>query len=254
LRRILERAAIARIKAQYGEITVVLQRGGSLLGSPEGELSRDGNIGPIHGGFGRIVRAAPDNLTIVPIAMMYDFATTGRLRVFITIAPPITHIHLLPIAALQAVLHQAWLRHATLTCTQVGSAFLLQEGQPHRFTTSMLDAFIATEAEWLVMQGQAIDPALRHAAARRRRIHAFLRYAQQHDAVRRINATTWEIGQIATNLHVLPGEVGYEQAPFAYARNEYREIVQSCAPRDEGQGAEERGVCAEPHGDCRAPH
>ena len=96
------------------------------------------------------------------------------------------------------------------------------------FTTAACEDVIGDQAARLVARGHRVDSALLHPVRRHRRVRSFLRYAARHNAIRQLPNHTWEIRQIETEMHVLPGEVGYQHYPFAYAWHEYQEMTEAC--------------------------
>ena len=114
-------ARVGTAKAYLDDIAAWLRHGGSIFNGPEGRLTPDGRISPITSGMYRVLRASPPDTRVVPIALVYDFMTTRRTRLFVDLAPPIEHAPSLSRQDLFATLREAWLRAARFSCTQLAS-------------------------------------------------------------------------------------------------------------------------------------
>ena len=227
IRRHLKRRMIARIKNSITELNTWISRGGSLYGSPEGHLSPDGKVSPINSGLHRILHHTPSDTRLVPISIMYDFMTIGRLRIFVDFAPTIENVSNLPSDELDTRLRLAWLRSARITSTQLASGFLVnaeREGLSS-FTLDDVVVNLHYHAIKLVKAGRNVDRYLLKKNQARNRAKDFLVYAERHGLIRRIGGCTWELTLNETPINVRPREVGYDQSPLVYAWNELQEIL-----------------------------
>jgi hypothetical protein len=227
MRRPLKRRMISSIKDSISELNTWMSSGGSLFGSPEGHLSPDGKVSPINSGFHRILRQIPLDTRIVPISIMYDFMTIGRIRIFVDFAPTIENASLLPSNELDTRLRQAWLHSARITSTQLASGFLVnaeREGLSS-FTFDDIVASMYRQAIKLAKTGRNVDQNLLKQDLTRKRAKSFLAYAERHELVRRIGASSWELTLNETAIQVRPREVGYDQSPLVYAWNELQDIL-----------------------------
>jgi len=227
MRRPLERRMIARIKDSITELNVWVSSGGSLFGSPEGHLSPDGKVSKINSNLHRILRHIPSDMRIVPISIMYDFMTVGRMRIFVDFAPPIENAPLLPLDELDTRLRLAWLRSARITSTQLASGFLLnavREGLSSVTLDDVVDNMFH-QAVSLANAGRNVDQYLLTQNQTRKRALDFLAYAERHELIRRIGTNAWELTLNETAIHVRPREVGYDQWPLTYAWNELQDIL-----------------------------
>lgn len=225
-RRPLERRAVARIKGYLVDLAEWLWQGGSLYGSPEGQLSPDGRLSPINSGLHRMLRAGPPDTRIVPIFLIYDFMTVQRPRVFIDFAPAIENAPELPADELDNQLRAAWLHSARFTCTQLASGFLMQAlriGQPS-FTQHDLADYVCKQAAALHAAGRHVDEQLLDPRKAHKRVAGYLEYAARHHLVRR-DGHTWIPTAVETPIKVRPREVGYDQFPLMYAWNELQEML-----------------------------
>jgi hypothetical protein len=227
MRRSLKRRMIARIKESIIELNTWVSCGGSLFGSPEGHLSPDGKVSPINSGLHRILRHSPSDTRIVPISIMYDFMTVGRMRIFIDFAPTIENASLLPSSELDSRLRLAWLRSARITSTQLASGFLVKAKREglSSFTLDDVVDNMYHQAVKLAKAGRNVDRYLLTQNQVRKRAIGFLAYAERHELLRRIGKCTWTPTFNETAIQVRPREVGYDQLPLVYAWNELQEIL-----------------------------
>jgi hypothetical protein len=227
VRRSLERQAVARIKEHLADLDVCLWSGGSLFGSPEGQLSPDGKLSPINSGVHRILRAAPPDTRIVPIFTIYDFMRVGRIHVFIDFAPAIEHAPALSPNEFDTQLRLAWLQSARFTCTQLASGFLVQA---HRaglssFTLDDLADDLHHRATTLAAADRHVDQQLLKLHGACKRATHFLAYAVRYGLVRHTGNHSWVPTVTETIIKVRPREVGYDQLPLMYAWNELQEML-----------------------------
>jgi hypothetical protein len=227
MRRPLKQRMITRIKESIAELSTWMSSGGSLYGSPEGHLSPDGKVSPINSGLHRILRHIPSDTRIVPISIMYDYMTMGRMRIFIDFAPTIENASLLPSSELDSRLRLGWLRSARITSTQLASGFLVNvehEGLSSFTLDDMVDNMYY-QAVKLAKAGRNVDQSLLTQDQARKRAKAYLQYAERHDLLRRIGKCLWVPTFNETPIQVRPREVGYDQSPLVYAWNELQEIL-----------------------------
>jgi hypothetical protein len=175
----------------------------------------------------RILHHIPSDTRIVPISIMYDFMTVGRLRIFVDFAPTIENVSNLPSDELDTRLRLAWLRSARITSTQLASGFLVnaeREGLSS-FTLDDVEVTLHHHAIKLVKAGRNVDQYLLKKNQARNRAKDFLAYAERHGLIRRIGGCMWELTLNETPIKVRPREVGYDQSPLVYAWNELQEIL-----------------------------
>lgn len=226
-RRPVERRVVARIHEQLDDVVACLWRDGSFFGSPEGQLSPDGRISPLHAGFHRLVRATPPDLRVVPIALTYDFMTTGRPHIFVDFAPAIDYAPKLPQAELDQRLRCSWMLHTHFTCTQLASGFLMERkrsSQPE-FTLYDLAHAVHQQASELAAAGRQVDSLLLRPAGVARKARNYLAYAERRGLVRRCARDRWQITFGELVIQVGPREVAYDRVPLLYAYNELQELL-----------------------------
>jgi hypothetical protein len=238
-RRRAERRLMESARSQLRLMSEWLRAGGSLYMAPEGRFSADGLLNPARAGLRQLIRGASPDARIQPIAIMYDFMTTGRLRMFIDMAPPIEDGALLAGSQLDRRLQAAWLETARFTCTQLATAALVAlhvGGGPEKVAAGDVAALVRTTrslAMALHAIGRHVDGALLSADGARRGVGRYLRYAERHGLARRDGATyTITPGALPTRDDapaalpgVLPDHAGYPLYPMRYAWNEALEML-----------------------------
>lgn len=224
-RRRAERRAIEAVKRTLAEQAEWLWQGGSIYSAPEGKFSPDGRFSPITGGFHRVLRAAPAETRVVPVAITYDFITSGRMRMFVDLAPTIERAPSRAPRAFDAALRAAWRQAARFHCTLLGAGYLAEHAGA-TFTTAELADYVHRRARELAATGRHVDARLLSHRGAEQRARGFLSAAQRHGAVRQAHdRRQWEALPPRPMPPVPLGEVGYPLAPLAYARNELEELV-----------------------------
>jgi hypothetical protein len=234
-RRRAERRVVETAKAELEAIAGWMRRGGSLYGSPEGRLSPDGRISPITSGLHRILREAHPETRLVTIMIVYDFMTSRRKRMFVTLAPPIERVPQMTPRTLDEALRRAWLRSARFTCTQLGAAFLVRRAQTAQmgaepFTLDECTDAIAAEAHALAEQGRQIDRRLLTKRGARERVRGFLAFAARRGYIQPANRGYWLATLGDLTVDVPAWDVGYRDFPLGYAWNEYNEMTTVSEP------------------------
>jgi hypothetical protein len=225
-RRATERVVAHRARRYLADISAWMRHGGSIYSAPEGQFSSDGHLGRITSGFHRVLRDAPPEARVTPIAIMYDFMTTGRARMFIDLASAIEHAPALSRDALNARLRQAWMRAARYTCTQLASDYLVKarlEGSP-TFDQADLTATVIRQARDLQSSGRSVDARLLTRRGARRRVRRYLAFVSRAGYLERAGDGTWKLRQFSLDITVPPGEAGYRTASLAYAWNELQDM------------------------------
>ena len=227
-RRHAEQRIIARARQELDAVAAWLHGGGSLYGSPEGKLSPDGTVNKISSGFHRVLRAAPDDTAVIPIAIIYDFMTTKRLHMCVEVLPAIPNATMLPRLELDRALQTAWRRGMRFTCTQLASGFLVKTAEaesPASFTLDDLVQAIVQQATLLAEDGRLVDRRLLLSRQTEKLARNYLKFAERHHLVQPSGANSWTIMEIQQTIAVRPGDVGYPVAPLAYAWNELQEML-----------------------------
>ncbi len=238
-RRRAERRMIATAREQLRAAVSWLRAGGSLYMTPEGRLSPNGLLSPARAGLRLLLRDAPPDTRIQPIAIMYDFMTTGRMGMILDLAPPIEDAARWSGSQLERQLRAAWLGAARFTCTQLATATLVMlhtragAGKP---VTGRMDELARLTHELAVAldaSGRHVDGRLLTADGARRRVRRYLRYAARH-GLACLNGATYTIAPGALPARddapaelpgIPPDGAGYHAYPMRYAWNEALEML-----------------------------
>ncbi len=231
-RRRAEARVLALAKRELAELAAWLRAGGSLYTSPEGRLSPDGRLGPVRAGMLRLLRGAPADTRVLPIAIVYDFMTTGRPRMWIDCAPALEGSAQLTARELESRVRTAWLAAARFTCTQLATGLLVQsrEKPDSPVRAEELAAGVRAWATQLAASGRHVDPRLLSEAGARRCVSRYLRYAERRGLLRRHSAAFSLVpGALrlpdAAATSAASAELGYRSSPLQYAWAEAQEML-----------------------------
>ena len=232
-----EQRVIALARHSLADVASWLHAGGSLYGSPEGKLSPDGTLSKISSGFHRVLRAAPEDTGVIPIAIIYDFMTTKRPHMFVEIAPAIAMAPTFSRIELDRQLHMAWRRAMRFTCTQLASGYLMTmcRAEIRTFTLDLLVRDITARAVSLVAEGRLVDKRLLRPRQARKLAHAYLNFAERRGLVRRSSKSVWTALPLDETIVVRLGDVGFPQAPLTYAWNELQDLLSKDTSADAQQ-------------------
>lgn len=225
--RRMKNILLSQLKKQLVELTNWLEHHGSVWGAPEGQLSPSGKISPLSAILPRLLRSVSTPVTIVPIAIVYDFMTSRRMRIFVDVAPSIVYNSQLSAKDLNYDLRRAWLLSARFTCTQLASGFLVETSKVAVpiFTLSDLVLKLEEEAKRLHTRGRHVDPRLLTHKSVRKLAESFLTYAVQRHLVFRLAPDLYKVRPLNLSMDVPPGSTGYQQYPLAYAWNELQDML-----------------------------
>lgn len=179
-----------------------------------------------------MLREAQPDTRLVPIMIVYDFMTTHRKRMFVTLAPPIERVPQIPQRALDEALRRDWLLSARFTCTQLGAAFLIRSSQldAEPFTLEECADAIAAEALALARQGRLVDRRLLTKRGARERTRGFLAFVTRRGYAQRADHRRWLATPGDLTVDVPAWDVGYRDSPLGYAWNEYNEMLTVSEP------------------------
>jgi hypothetical protein len=157
----------ARAAADFRDLVELIRAGGSLVVFPEGQPSRDGNIGPLRRGLGALVRRGRP-AWFLPVAVAYDPLGSGRTRAFVSIAPLVEP----PSRDVEEATLSLLKRAMPLTCGQFVAHELLARRTPD--LRSLAEAVDEARA-----QGRPVDPELVDPGRRGERLSEALAAAER---------------------------------------------------------------------------
>jgi hypothetical protein len=174
------------------------------------------------------LRAAPDGTSVIPVAIIYDFMTTKRLRMFVEVAPPIPDVTHLTRAQLDLSLQRAWRRGMRFTCTQLASGFLVKTAETEPTSSFTLDGLVQAimqQAAALDREGRLIDNRLLLPRQAWKLGGKYLKFAERHRLIQHDDNGSWTILDTRQAIDVRPGDIGYPVAPLTYAWNELQDML-----------------------------
>jgi 1-acyl-sn-glycerol-3-phosphate acyltransferase len=144
----------AHLRAAVGDkrrLVGTLESGGLVVIFPEGDLSTDGQLGPLLPGLTSLARRGRARL-VQPVAITYDPLTYGRTRAYFSVAPAIVPSR----GRLREAVTEALRLAMPLTAGQI-AATVLRDGGSARALERAADRWVArAEAEM-----RPVEPALR---------------------------------------------------------------------------------------------
>ncbi len=168
-----------KLARQLQALADVLKRGDPLWLAPEGRITPDGAVRHILSGTTRLLKIAPPGTRVLPVNLSYDFMTTGRTRVCISIGAPLAGLAGLAQAEHSERIRTAIARQTVVTMSMLGSRFLwerLQQGQP-AFDFKTAYSALAQNMRTLTVQPVILEQGLLRSGGLEKRLRSFLRYA-----------------------------------------------------------------------------
>jgi 1-acyl-sn-glycerol-3-phosphate acyltransferase len=208
---VTHRSDMPRIEAQLRRFAGLLDRGRDLYWTPEGGLGLDGHMDRFRAGFYRLVRASHAPLSVLPVAVFYDFMTTLRTRCFIRFGPELEVDRGLGKAALELQAREAILRQMTINAGHLAAAALRELPADARLTRSELEDHLRQQARRFRVRGLVLDPRLSMRWTFSRRIGQLLRYTEREGILDR-EGSHWRVG------------LGVEHPEMRYVLNELADL------------------------------
>ncbi|MBV9837571.1 MAG: 1-acyl-sn-glycerol-3-phosphate acyltransferase [Solirubrobacterales bacterium] len=159
----------------FRKLVATLRSGGVVVIFPEGELSREGQIGPLRPGLASLARRGRARF-VQPVAITYDPLPPGRPRAYVSVAPALEPSPRRLVGDLTEALRAA----TPLTVGQVVARFLLDPGRGGRLEHAAEEWVARAQA-----QRRPIEPALLAVGAREE-LHATLTESRRLGSAHRI--------------------------------------------------------------------
>jgi len=205
-----DRRQLERIRGQLQTFANLIDRGYDVYWTPEGGLSLDGRLARFRAGLYRLVENSSAPLKLRPMAVFYDFMTTGRTRCFVRIGPESWIDRSVGRAEFEQEARLAILRQTTINVAHLAVAALREIELPASISREDFERRLLHHAGRYRSAGLALDPRLESAASFRRRLDAFLDYAQSESLLGTVSSVD------------VPSDV-LERGGMSYARNELLE-------------------------------
>ena len=155
----------------FRRLAASLAAGGSVIMFPEGELSTDGEIGPLLPGLGSLARRGGAR-RVQPVALAYDPLGGPRTRAYVVFTEPVTPGHERLVPAVSRALRAA----TPLTPGQLVAAAITNGDR----SPATLGAIASREIARAREQGRPVEPALLESfRARERTLHRALHRARR---------------------------------------------------------------------------
>jgi len=222
IRRRLRAKHVKEIIASLSRFAAILDEGDALYLAPEGHLETDGRFEEAKAGLIRLVEMARDPV-ILPVNLTYDFMTTGRARVFLTIGKELHGVKDWPRQRLEREIIQRISRLGTITFSQLAAVSLraLASRGDEIVHAGELKQAIIQRALRLIDSGYRVDLCLLSPKEFKKRWRRFVSYCQRHELLE------IEGGWLLYDPAELFGDESPERAnAWVYAANEYAEITE----------------------------
>ena len=205
----------------------VLDDGDPLYIAPEGGLEKDGKFNEAKAGLVRIAKMARDPF-ILPVNITYDFMTTGKQRVFLTVGEELRDVKDWSRINLEQRVINSISRLGTITFSQLAAvamrALAAREGLIH---AGALKQEIVKRALVLAGRGYYVDTKMLDPEEFAKRWRRFIKYCKKNRLLEQIGS--WLMCDTG-DLFPPSSEDGVA-SPWTYAVNEFEAIVN---PKAEG--------------------
>ena len=182
------RQDLPRLRAQLKRFAWLLDHGRDLYWTPEGGLTVDGHFGRIRAGLYRVIQQTEAELTLLPIAVFYDYMTTLRTRCFVRIGPEVAVDRSLSRPQIEELARRSILSQMTANIGHLMAAVLRDMPDGAAVSVAELEALVSEQARRFRQSGLCLDPRLTMRSSFRRRLRHFLGYAERQDILRRDGA------------------------------------------------------------------
>ncbi len=171
------------IAQQLERLARSLDSGDTLWFAPEGAVTLDGGVMRLRSGLYTLLARARPDVRCLPSNVTYDFMTNERRMIAcLAVGPELSGLRDLDRAEVTRRVAWALARQTTVTMSQLGSARLLAhlEEQRYQFDPEAEAPLLLAEARRLAEQGAWVQRDLLTEPGLRRRLRAFISYAQAH--------------------------------------------------------------------------
>ncbi len=221
IRKKLRARHVAEVVESLARFSSILDAGDPLYLAPEGGLETDGRFEEAKAGLIRIIKTARDPV-VLPVNLTYDFMTTGRERVFLTIGEEMRGVKDWPRQRLEREIISRISQLGTITFSQL-AAVSLQElaslGGAVVHEGEMKQA-IVQRAMRLIEAGYRVDGLLSSDEGFERRWQRFISYCGRRNLLRLRGR--W---LLYDKEKLFGDEPATRVSPWMYAANEFSTIT-----------------------------
>ncbi|HLW02190.1 MAG TPA: hypothetical protein VKT82_26280 [Ktedonobacterales bacterium] len=172
----------ATIDAQLDTLARSLDSGDTLWFAPEGAVTLDGRVMRLRGGLHALLARVRPDTRCLPSNVTYDFMTNKhRMTACLAVGPELSGLRDLERSAQTLRVAQALARQTTVTMSQLASARLLAllDEQCYQFDPKVQAPIMLAQARRLVERGAWVQRDLLTERDLRRRLRAFVAYAER---------------------------------------------------------------------------
>ena len=179
------------IELQLRHIVELLERGDTVLLTPEGKTSIDGCFDRFRAGLHILINRPRAELRVLPVGITYDFMTTERMNVFLNIGRELTDLKGLTRRDTDARVAKAIRARLTVTASQLASRILLSfRSKGGSFMAADLVERVGIEAQHCAEAGAHVDPRLLNNRELTKRMSQYLKYCLRSGMlVKNVNGT-----------------------------------------------------------------
>lgn len=226
-RRLIKQKKVSSVKEQLKRFVKLLDEGGILYITPEGQLSEDGSLGSLRDSLHILIEETKSTATIIPTNITYDFMTDEKPTIFVKIGSEIRGLAKIDRKARTKKLRKALLQLTTVTMGQLGSRRLIKRADKNRFQIpkKQLCEQVLTDLEKLNDQDILLDARLRNPQEAGERWEKFLNYCFNKGILRNVSNKP-NILIIDKDLGFNKKEIdrGYRRDPVRYSANELKAL------------------------------
>lgn len=219
--------AMKMVERQLETLANVLDEGGICLIAPEGHLSYDGKFSPMKSGLHRLLSMTHADARVLPVSTTYDFMTTGRMRIYVTIGKEMVGLKEMNKYDLNDRVKRAIVCISPVTMGQLGSDFILRKVQAG-LSLIYLDEvvkMISSKAKSLKASGFRLEDRLLDERSFQIRLHDFISYCLKKHILKKAGSGTFQI--IKGNI-LNSGGCRHWENPVRYSSNEMESLQEIC--------------------------
>lgn len=227
-RKIIKQQKVESVKDQLSKFIDVLDEGGVLYITPEGQLSSDGRIGRLKDSLLILLEETNNEVTLTPTNVTYDFLTDSKRTVFVTIGEEMRGLSKLERKARSKQIRRAMVKLTKITMSQLGSRQLVKviRETDNYISKKRLRERVYEDFQTINNQELNLDKSLTDPANRNKRWKQFLKYCKKRDIIKETRKQRLKVdpelgaAQNSNDRLGLSRKIGYKIDPVRYCSNE----------------------------------